>query len=103
MNPATFNAIPHATSKTPAIHRIGPWTKTVGKKYSITTDTNNGITNSSGGAIGTPGRSSLASDPDGIAGKLPVPTSKSISVKSEGRLRFRKRPSYFDGDKPNSV
>jgi hypothetical protein len=23
--------------------------------------------------------------------------------KSEGRLRFRKRPSYFDGDKPNSV
>jgi hypothetical protein len=23
--------------------------------------------------------------------------------KSEGRLRFRKRPSWFDGDKPNSV
>jgi hypothetical protein len=23
--------------------------------------------------------------------------------KSEGRLRFRKRPSYLDGDKPNSV
>ena len=25
------------------------------------------------------------------------------AAKSEGRLRFRKRPSYFDGDKPNSV
>jgi len=30
--------------------------------------------------------------------------SKIVSAnKSEGRLRFQKRPSYFDGGKPNSV
>ena len=29
--------------------------------------------------------------------------AKTLQRKNEGRLRFRKRPSYFDGGKPNSV
>src|SRR5438552_4355273 len=31
------------------------------------------------------------------------PSSCCTARKSEGRLRFRKRPSYLDGGKPNSV
>src|SRR6185295_19776593 len=57
-NPATFNARPKRRKKTPAIQRTGPWAKLVGESHSKAPKIKRGITNKSGGAIGTPGRSS---------------------------------------------
>src|SRR6266704_787335 len=107
INPPTFRATPATTISTPSVHRNAPCTKLVGTSHSSASDATIGRTNRSGGAMATPGRSSLGGNSAGIR-LIEKKSNHEIFAcdanrKREGRLRFRKRPSYLDGGKPNSV
>ena len=73
--PPMFSASPVRKIIAPGIHRNAPCTKLVGTNHSSTSDTTIGKTNNSGGAIGTPGRSSAG---DKSAGTLLI-TSQLVS------------------------
>src|SRR6266581_4763127 len=95
INPPMFSAIPATTSSAPSVHRNAPCTKLVGTNHSSARDARIGRTNRSGGAMGTPGRSSLGGSSEGI-GLIETKFNREMfgrdaNLKSEGRLRFRKR------------
>jgi hypothetical protein len=103
INPPTFSAIPAKTSSVPNIHRIGPCTKLVGANHSSANKARMGKTNRSGGAIGTPGRSSSDGNSEGIGVNLIAKSLCAIRIQKRRAPSFPKAPFIFDGGKPNSV
>jgi hypothetical protein len=66
INPPMFSAIPAPKNSAPSVHRTAPCTKLVGTNHSNARDARIGRTNRSGGAMGTPGRSSSGGSSEDI-------------------------------------
>jgi len=65
-NPPTFSAIPATKNSATSVHQTAQCTKLVGTNHTSARNARIGRTNRSGGAMGTPGRSSSGGSSEDI-------------------------------------